>query len=419
MATSLTDNDISRSRDLLGQCRDGYSLPQEFYSDQMIHRLDMAAIFQKEWIFVGPECELPQPGDYVTLQIDVAPVIVLRAPDNTLRAYHNTCRHRGSRLCRESRGHAANLVCPYHQWTYDLEGSLIATRYMPADLEREDFPLGRVHVVSIEGLIYVCLAETPPDIEKFRAEITPYIAPHEPRKTKIVHESVIVENANWKLVIENNRECYHCAGAHPELLVSLVEMALPNDTRFAEEYEIMRAKAAEWDKLGLPHKPMDGGVEYRGIRLPFRKGAISMTLDGKLGCKKLLGNLVEPDLGSVRAFRIPNNWHHFLSDHILHFRVLPLGPDKTEVRTVWMVHEDALEGWDYDPVRLSEVWTATNAQDQMLAEENHRGIKSPGYRPGPYSQEAEFMILHFMNWYRGRLANHLGGGTDAGKTVAG
>lgn len=407
MTTTLKASERSKVQSLMKGCQDGYSLPQDFYSDPLVHRLEMDAIFKKEWIFVGPECELPEPGDYVTLGIGAAPVLVLRAADHSLRAFHNTCRHRGSRLCKRSRGSTANLVCPYHQWTYDLEGNLIATRYMSEDLDHDALALAQIHVTSIEGLIYVCLADTPPDIEKFRAEITPYIAPHAPRETKIVHESVIVEEANWKLVIENNRECYHCAGAHPELLVSLLEMALPNDTRFAEEYEIMQTKAREWDQLGLPHKPVDGGREYRGIRLPFRKGAVSMTLDGELGCKKLLGDLSEPDLGSVRAFRVPNNWHHFLSDHIIHFRALPLGPDRTEVRTVWMVHEDAIEGWDYDPARLSEVWLATNAQDKGLAEENHKGIKSPGYRPGPYSPDAEFMILDFMAWYKECLSGYL------------
>ncbi|WP_090057937.1 aromatic ring-hydroxylating oxygenase subunit alpha [Celeribacter neptunius] len=401
------------TRAALAESRPGHALPRAFYTDQAVFEDDMNAVFYREWLFVGPECELPEPGDYVTLQVHEAPVIVLRDNDGQLRAFHNSCRHRGSTLCQKERGNAARLVCPYHQWTYDLTGKLIVTRFMGGDFDPKDFPLKPVHVTSIEGLVYICLAETPPDIENFRAAITPYIAPHEPRKTKIVAESTIVEEANWKLVIENNRECYHCAGAHPELLVSLVEMALPNDQRFADEFRIMEQKAREWDALNLPHAPVDGGVEFRCIRLPFREGAYSMTMDGQPASKKLLGELTEPDLGSVRAFRVPNNWHHFLSEMIIHFRILPLGPNRTEVRTVWMVHEDAIEGWDYDVDRLSEVWVATNAQDKELAENNQKGVTSPSYTPGPYSEISEFMLINFTEWYRDCLSRYEAGDTES------
>ncbi|WP_413208054.1 aromatic ring-hydroxylating oxygenase subunit alpha [Rhodospirillum sp. A1_3_36] len=393
----------------LAGCKDGHALPGAFYGDPDIHQVDLEAVFLSEWLFAAPECELPEPGDYVTLQVGPAPVIILRDEAGTLRAFHNSCRHRGSRLCSAERGQASRLVCPYHQWTYDLKGALLSTRFMGEDFDPATFPLKPLHVTSIEGLIYICLAETPPDIETFRRTITPYIAPHDPRRTKIAFTSTIVEEANWKLVIENNRECYHCAGSHPELLVSLVEMALPNDERFADEFRVMERKARDWDALGLPHAPVDGGLEFRGIRLPFREGVQSMTLDGKLACKKLLADLTDPDLGSVRAFRVPNNWHHFLSEMSIHFRVLPLGPERTEVRTVWLVHEDAIEGWDYDPQRLSEVWVATNAQDRTLAEENQRGVHSPAYEPGPYSEISEFMAINFIAWYRGQLAQFLSG----------
>ncbi len=406
MTTPAAENKL---RAALDACQDGYSLPRAFYNDPDVFEADIEAVFYNDWIFVGPECEIPNAGDYVTLTIHNAPIIVLRDHEGELRAFHNSCRHRGSRLCDKARGHTGRLVCPYHQWTYELTGELISTRYMGDTFDQSKFPLKPVHVTSIEGLLYICLAETPPDIERFRNAITPYIRPHDPRRTKIVHESVIVEDANWKLVIENNRECYHCAGNHPELLVSLVEMALPNDERFGDEFKIMEQKACEWDALNLPHEPVDGGNEFRCIRLPFRSGTYSMTLDGKPASKKLLGDLTEPDLGSVRAFRVPNNWHHFLSEMTIHFRVLPLGPDQTEVRTTWCVHEDAVEGWDYDIHHLSHVWIETNDQDKRLAEENQRGTKSPAYTPGPYSEVSEFMILNFLDWYKGKLTTWLDG----------
>lgn len=393
----------------LDQCKTGYSLPQAFYGDANIYADELQAVFFNEWLFVANGCELPEAGDYLTLTIDTAPVLVVRDHAGDIHAFHNSCRHRGSRLCEDERGHANNIVCPYHQWTYDLDGKLVAARHMEEDFNRDDWPLKSIHLQMMHGMIYICLSDTPPDFEKFRKTVSPYIAPHAPERTKIAFESTIIEDANWKLVIENNRECYHCAGAHPELLASLVEMALPDDQRNGEEFEIMREKEKVWGALGLPYEPVDGGFEFRCIRLPFRKGATSMTLDGALGCKKLLGELTEPDLGSVRLFRAPHNWHHFLSDHIIHFRVLPLGPNKTEVRTTWLVHEDAIDGWDYNPERLSEVWLATNEQDRKLAEENHRGIRSPAYMPGLYSKVGEFMILNFLEWYQQKLRTYLRG----------
>jgi len=393
--------------ELMGQYRAGYSLPGPLYYDADVHEMEMKAIFGTQWLFACNGCEVKEPGDYLTLTIGRNSIVVLRDDAGEVKAYHNTCRHRGSRICQEHKGTVGRLVCPYHQWTYDLDGKLLAAGQMPEDFDPSAWSLKTVHVVDIAGLIYICLAENPPDIEHFRQTVTPYIAPHQPARTKVVFESVLIEKANWKLVIENNRECYHCAGNHPELLVSLVEAALPGDTRTHWFTELMERKAQEWDALGLPHRPAAGGIEFRCIRLPFNEGVTSMTMDGKPACKKMLGDLTERDLGSVRMFHVPNNWNHFLSDHIIHFRVLPRGPMETEVRTTWLVHEDAIEGWDYDVQRLAEVWQITNQQDQVLAEQNFLGVQSDAYEPGPYSPTGEFMILDFNRWYTSTMAGHL------------
>jgi Rieske 2Fe-2S family protein len=257
-------------------------------------------------------------------------------------------------------------------------------------------------------MIYLCLADEPPDLGRFRAAITPYVAPHQPDRTKLAFEMTIVEQANWKLVIENNRECYHCAANHPELLVSLVEFALPDDPQGPADFQALMARqAARWTALGLPHLPADGGDDFRCIRLPFHDGKLSFTRDGGPACRKLLGDFTDPDLGSVRMFLPPNNWNHFLADHIIHFRVLPLAAGRTALRTTWFVHEDAVEGVDYDIERLTEVWIATNEQDGRLASVNHLGIGSKAYEPGPYAP-SEFMLGQFTEWYAQRMAESFG-----------
>lgn len=400
--------DRDRIRSLLAERREGFSLPQGFYVDPAMHEADLAAVFGTEWLFACNSCEIPKPGDFLTLEVGVNPIVIVRDRDGQVRAFHNSCRHRGSRICGKEKGRANRLVCPYHQWVYELDGSLINARQMPADFDRSAYGLNPVHAEVICGMVYICLAETPPDLSRFRAGVTPYIAPHQPDRTKVAFEMTLIEDANWKLVIENNRECYHCAGNHPELLVTLVEFALPDDPRGPAEFKgLMERKTAKWDALGLPHAPADGGEEFRCIRLPFHEGAVSFTMDGGPACRKLLADFTEPDLGSVRMFRAPNNWNHFLSDHIIHFRVLPLGPDKTAVKTTWLVHEDAVEGIDYDIERLTEVWIATNAQDAELAAVNHVGIRSMAYRPGPYAP-SEFMLTHFTNWYAGKMEAFVG-----------
>ena len=198
-----------------------------------------------------------------------------------MHGWHNTCRHRGSRLCLEEQGTAHRLVCPYHQWVYELDGRLLHARQMPAGFDTGSYNLLPVATEIVCGMVYICLAETPPDSARFRAAVTPFIAPHAPDRTKVAHVSTMVELANWKLVIDNTRECYHCAGSHPELLATLVEFALPNDPlavgRFAG---LMQRQAARWNALGLPHRSVEGGDAFRCIRNWSAWGAgLSMTIE--------------------------------------------------------------------------------------------------------------------------------------------
>ena len=399
----ITCNELEN---LLSARREGWSLPQRLYVDPAMHDVDLLAVFETEWLFAGSTCEIKKSGDYFTLDIGANSIIVLRDREGGIRAFYNTCRHRGSRICDAHKGHAHRLVCPYHQWVYELDGRLLHARQMPADFDCGPFALKPVHVETVCGMIYICLAESAPDFEPFKQALTPYIAPHMPERTKIAFETTLIEEANWKLVIENNRECYHCAGNHPELLVTLVEFTPQDGNSDAQQFAaLIDQKAAKWDAIGIPHQVVTGGREFRFVRLPFHEGMMSFTMDGGPACNKLLGELTERDLGSVRMFHVPNNWNHFLSDHIIHFRVIPLSHDRTELRTTWLVHEDAVEGIDYDIERLTEVWTATNLQDARLASVNHQGIRSKAYEPGPYAP-SEFMLTNFANWYADKIGDY-------------
>ena len=199
----------------------GYSLEAPFYKSREIFDLDLAAIFAKHWLFVATEAEIPEPGDYVTVDIGPSSVIILRDDDGDVRALHNVCRHRGSRILDAPCGAVGNLVCPYHQWTYRIDGSLIFAESQPQSLDKGRFGLKPVNVRTLAGLVFVCLAsEAPSDFDEVVGAIEPYLTPYGLTDAKVAHQIDLVEEGNWKLVMENNRECQHCDAAHPELITA-------------------------------------------------------------------------------------------------------------------------------------------------------------------------------------------------------
>ncbi|GGB96068.1 (2Fe-2S)-binding protein [Marinobacterium zhoushanense] len=397
---------------LLKERNRDYSLPQPLYNDPHMFRLDMEEIFQKEWLFVGMSSEIPSKGDYFTVEVGQNPVLVVRGADGSINAFHNSCRHRGSRICSEHRGKVANLVCPYHQWTYDTKGNLLfAGTEMGDGFDKQQHGLKKAHCKVGGGFIYVCLAKEVPegDFDEFLATLDEYMEPYDVENTKLAVESNMYEKANWKLVIENNRECYHCEGNHPELLNTLLEWDDTNDPRAPQSFlDYYARQAAEWDAEGIPHKHKSFGVRNRIVRMPLKEGTQVMTIDGEQGCNKLLGRIKNRHLGSMRILHLPNSWNHMQSDHFIVFRVLPISAQESLVTTKWFVHKDAVEGVDYNPERLRQVWDATNDQDRVLGEENQLGINSVAYEPGPYSKTYEFGVINFLDWYTDTALKNLG-----------
>ncbi len=402
------------TRELLARRRPGYSLEAPFYQSESVLQADMEHIFGKHWIFVAVEPQIPEAGDYITVDFGKHSILIVRGDDEQVRAFHNVCRHRGSRLCADHQGMVGNIVCPYHQWTYDLTGKLIHAKHMGDDFDPTDLGLKTVHVRSMAGLIFICLAEEPPeDFEQMAAEMTPYLAPHQLAQCKVAAQVDLVEDCNWKLTMENNRECYHCVGNHPELTISLYEFGFgyqPNEENRAgmqRFQDIMASSHARWEAMGLPSREIDTLDDrvtgFRAQRLPIDRSGQSQTMNAEVACKKLLGGFTEPALGGLSFWTQPNSWHHFMSDHVVSFSVLPISATRTLVRTMWCVHRDAVEGVDYHVDNLTAVWNATNAQDRRLVEESQIGIATGAYEPGPYSPFTEGLVEKFCNWYVNRL----------------
>ncbi|WJF92188.1 aromatic ring-hydroxylating dioxygenase subunit alpha [Paraburkholderia bonniea] len=395
----------------------GYSLEAPFYLSEAIFALDMQAIFQQHWIQVAVEPDIPEAGDYITVELGQDSILIVRDDDLQIRAFHNVCRHRGARLCNEERGSLGNIVCPYHSWTYGLNGELMFAEHMGEHFERCKHSLKTVHVENLAGLIFVCLAEHPPtDFAQMRRAMEPYLLPHDLANCKIAATVDLIEDGNWKLTMENNRECYHCVANHPELTISLYEYGFgyqptaANAEGLAAFKRTCATRSAQWHLLNLPSAEIEHLSDITGFRtqrLPLDRSGESQTLDAKIASKKLLGQFSNADLGGLSFWTQPNSWHHFMSDHIVSFSVLPLSAGKTLVRTKWLVHRDAKEGIDYDVKHLTAVWHATNDQDRTLVEYSQRGVASSAYQPGPYSPYTEGLVEKFSAWYIARLAAYL------------
>ncbi len=381
--------------------RPGFSLEQPFYTDPNYFNVDMELIWYRDWLFVGHDCEIVKPGSYFTVQVGIYPVVVVRGQDGVIRALHNTCRHRGSRVCTAHKGTAAKLVCPYHQWTYNLDGSLAFARQMGEDFCKDDFGMKPVACQSVAGYIFICLADEPADFAPFRTLMEPYFAPHNLADAKVAHETTIVEKGNWKLVWENNRECYHCAANHPELCKTFPEAPVVTGVQAADSDPEMLAHWAHCEAAGLPSRfRIDPAGQYRATRAPLLRDAVSYTMTGRPAVKRNLCDGVSADrIGTLMLYHYPTTWNHVLIDHATTFRVIPISATETAVTTKWLVHKDAIEGVDYTVDELTHVWVMTNDEDRRIVEENARGIHSPAYEPGPYSEFHEGGVIQFVNWY--------------------
>ena len=404
---------------LLATYRPGTALPGAFFADEALYAAEMEYLFGRHWLFIASEPEIPEGGDYRTFQIGPWPIFLLRRDDGTIAAFHNTCRHRGSRILQQEAGVAgATLMCPYHRWSYDLQGRVIAcgaTGEAPA----EQRALKAIHVRQLAGIIFICLADEPPaDIDDMARRMTPYLAPHALSRAKVAKQVDLIELGNWKLTIENNRECFHCAG-HPELLCSLFDFFGPIDEQSmsaAERANYARFQNARceaeaiWNRAGIPWQAIEEicgrPTAFRTERLVLDGAGESMTPDTRVASRRLLGELTEPRLGTLHYHTQPNGWFHFLSDHILTFATLPLTRERTLVRCTWLVAQEAEEGRDYDLAKLTSVWNATNEQDASFVAETQRGASSPAYLPGPIAP-SEYLVERFHTWYAERLRSEL------------
>jgi len=362
-------------RDLIAAHRPGHALARDFYTSQVVfaHDLDLLA---GRWTCIGHVSEVTEPGDWITAELGDESAIVVRSEDGTLHALANVCRHRGSRICVGARGSATMLVCPYHAWSYRLDGRLRAAREMPPGFDPAAHGLHPLPLTEIGGLIFISFGDDPPDL----ALAAPALAGMGERygwpTARIAHRALYPVSSNWKLALENYHECYHCAPAHPEFSV-LHALARPGgrSLNIKAATDVDFRDTEEW----LPQP--DGREVVRVMRSVMSEGCDSGSADGRM-IAPIMGPLdnhcMFGELGFLSAFLA-------YPDYGVIYRFIPRGVLDTQMEVIWLVRGDAQEGRDYDLQALTWLWDITSQADKRIIETNQAGVLSRHYTPGPFS----------------------------------
>ena len=387
---------------LLKKYKEGYSLEQPFYTNQEVFDFEWQHIWKKYWLFAGTTAEIPKPGDYFVYKLHNDSIIIIRGSKGEIFAHYNTCRHRGSVICLDERGHAPKLVCPYHQWVYEKDGSLFKARLMDDDFDKSAWGLHRVQLKTVSGFIFISLSENPPDITVLEKDFTPFLKPFSIDDAKVAFRKRYELRTNWKLIGENFRECYHCGPAHPEYCNAVIGANMKESAN-----EVLAEKKPIWKEKGLETETVDFTESsfHFAIRYPLRPGVESYSVDGKKVATPM-GQHEDYDAGVLGIVVYPNFWMDAVSDYMWTMRLTAKSPSCTILDLAWLVDKTAVEGRDYTTDRLIEFWKITGEQDWTLCENNFRGIESSHYKPGPYAP-VEHDVVKYVDWYIDRMKEGL------------
>ncbi len=383
---------------LVAEYQSGYSLPADFYREQFVYQNDLEKIFYRRWIYAGHISQIAQPGQYFTVDFAEESVIVTRDKTDQVRAFINVCRHRGSRVCLEASGKVSTFVCPYHAWTYGLDGQLRSRRHMPDDFKREDFGLKPTGVSVFQGLIFINLDPNAPDLNTAFKPMESAFSIYQLENTRVAHQATFSVDANWKLAIENFMECYHCAPAHAEYSCS-------HALNSPEDYERLRpAMLEQSQRLGFELTSVDcsnpdglDSVQYFYNRSALYEGYVTGSKSGDV-VAPLLGQIKQPGGGAADVQMGPATYAILYPDHAVLYRFLPTGVQTTDMEIVWLVEQNAVKDKDYRLDDLTWLWTVTTEADKKIILNNQKGVNSNFYQPGPLAQTESF-VTNFIQWY--------------------
>jgi len=365
------------------------TLGGDFYTSQTVFAAEQDQIFESMWFCAARSGELSAAGQFKTVQVGRESVLVVRGRDGTLRAFLNVCRHRGAMLCTEPAGEVKrHLRCPYHAWTYGLDGKLVGAPNIGslkdasgAGIDRYKYGLVSVALTEWLGYAWVCLADDPPSfVDQVVGETTrrlgdPSAIDHYGIEQLSVGRRVVYDvAANWKLIVENFMECYHCATIHPELTEVLPEFA--------------KGLAAQY---------------YVGHGAEFGSEVSGFTIDGSGGFETLPGVTSEQDRRYYAITVKPTVFINLVPDHVIFHRMYPMAPDRTVVECDWLYTPDVVAS-GRDVSRSVELFHRVNEQDFEACERTQPAMSSRAYRKGGVLVPSEHHIAEFHEWVVSRLS---------------
>ncbi len=402
---------------LINSQKKNFPLDQKFYVDNIIFEKDIEHIFSNQWVFIGHVSRIPNIGDYFTVSIGDESIIVIRDKQNKINCFYNVCRHRGSHICIESEGSLRKLICPYHAWTYNLDGSLKNASMMSEDFKKEDWSLIKCKKNIFEGLIFINLSDKPMSFTEFIKPLEPFISLHGLGRAKVAIRKEYEIEGNWKLALDNFHECYHCHPSHPEYCevhskdyIQSYGAGSHSGPESVEFNKLLKNWNRKVDELGYfrgEYSENKFSNFYRSAeRTPFSNGRLSETRSGK-PASKLMGNFKEFDGGYTTIGTSPFNSLIMSNDFATCFTFLPKTNKKTLVELMWLVDKSAIEGIDYNKEEISWLWDETTLADKRIIEDNQKGVLSKKYIPGPLSK-MELGLEKFKNWYLKSLKKSIG-----------
>lgn len=338
------------------------TLPARYYIDPETFRQEMESFFFGMWVCAGRTEQLANSGDYFLADVAAESIIVTRDSNGKLQAMFNVCRHRGTRMCREEQGKfAGRIQCPYHGWTYALDGRLLGAPHMEKNgFRREDYPLHQVAVEEWDGHVFLNLVRNPGPLREQLGDLPEKFSAWRMQDLRL-HKRVEYEvQANWKLIVLNYNECLHCPVLHPLLSKITDYMSGNNDP---------------------PHSGYIGGS------MEFRGAAQTMSVDGQRR-RELLPGLSGDQCKEVFYYAIyPNLFLSLHPDYVMVHRLWPIRADLTRVVTEWLFHPAEMAKPDFQSDDVIEFWDTTNREDWAISELSQKGISSRAYVPGPYSPQ--------------------------------
>lgn len=352
------------------------TLPRTAYVDQEWFDREVAAIFEAQWFAVGRVEEIPGPGDFLVVEVLGESILVARGHDGALRAFVNLCRHRGSRLSPAtgkpaqpevgpSGSFRGSIQCPYHAWTYSLDGRLRAAPYLDdEELNKSDLPLHAVGIETWAGFVWIHLGRDPaPSITDHLEDAPRYLASYPLADLRVTTRIVYQVEANWKAIVENYNECYHCGPVHPEL-VELVPL-----------FKTKGGADVDWE-AGVPH----------------RAGAWTFTSTGTTNRQPFPGLTDEEKVRHKGQLIYPNLMLSVAADHVVAFTLFPQGPDATVIVCDFLFHVDEIGREGFDPDDAVSFWDVVNRQDWGICEQVQRGMSSRRFETGFYAPMEDYSM---------------------------